>query len=256
MTTFPHVRLTAQGSLGLSGGNEIWSCSVKYGVWESGDPTTLIAPTQSDVDECANEGVTDWSAFIPHAGSGALSGICSDLVLLEGVKAAAVLASGRDDPALTSTFVSAAPGVRGNAPSDTSVHPWATGSIPYSVALAATLRGATYSRGSAALGRFYIPVPAINLSTTGTAADALVNGQMTPAVTTRFSEQAAALITALNTIVLPSGHLAAIVNIGSSTDLAGIRWQKVDRVGVDNRPDTIRRRSNKIAGAGVVVTSV
>lgn len=257
MTTFPHVLLTAQGSLGLAGGDEIWSCGLKIGLTASLGTGPLLPALQQDVDDISALGIAAWQTFIPAAGSGQYSGIISDLVLLEGVKAAAKIASGKDDPTLNSVFTNTTTATRGNAPSDTSVKPWAVGSLPYSVAVAVTLRGDLWSRGSASHGRFYIPVPNIYVDPTGTAPLALNDGLMTPASTGRLAARAAALVATLNTdLVLSSGKIAQVVNIGSSDDLAGTRWQPITNVSIDNRPDTIRRRSNKLSGRGRVTVTI
>lgn len=257
MTTFPHVLLTAQGSLGLAGGDEIWSCGLKIGLTETLGTGPLLAASQTDVDEISALSIAAWETFVPAAGSGQYSGIMSDLVLLAGVKAAAKIASGKDDPTLASVFTPAAPGTRGNAPSDTTVKAWAVGSLPYSVAVAVTLRGPLFPRGSASHGRFYMPVPNIYVDPTGTAPLALTDGLMAPASVSRLCARAAAMVATLNTdIVLSSGKVAQVVNVGRSTDAAGTRWQPIDSVSIDNRPDTIRRRSNKISGRGRVTVTI
>jgi hypothetical protein len=250
MTTFPHVKLTAFGTLGSAGGNEIWSCGIKVGIAAAGALGTLLAPTLADVTAVATMGEASWRSFItgvtPGAGTTTVAQYFMNEVAIEGAKAAAVGTDEKDDPAIDSViFDSPGTGNRGLA---------AGGKLPYTVSLAATFRGATFKRGAAAFGRIYLPLPNLFIGEhntgQGTAmSDGLVGGIVPPL----FSAGVGHLLDLINSTPLTGGRVAMVCNISTSQAAAGVRFQNVNQVTVDNRPDTVRRRSNKLGSRAVSI---
>jgi hypothetical protein len=236
VATFPHVRLVASGTLGTAGGNEIWSCGLKVVVADPGDISVPLAPTSSDLTQLATVGLVGWGNLLGNQVSGSL--FSSD-INLTACKASAVAANGKDDPLVSSVIADALTQLRGTV---------SPGVLPYSVAIAVTLTGATWKRGAAAHGRFYLPKP--------DGMGDLVNGTMPPAKTTAFARQAGKLLDHINSVgtgnpagqLLTSGRVVMVSNISTSAAASGLRWQNVNAVAVDSRPDTIRRRSNKLGG--------
>lgn len=254
MTTFPHVRLNAEGALGHTSQNEIWSCGMKVGLTISGSPDTLVAAAQTDVDELSAAGLAAWTTYITLAGSGPFSGLFSNWTNLGLVRAAAVVASGHDDPALHSTATDVAGPTSGAAPTGSAANIY--GECPYQVSLVQTLTGDLYPRGSAAYGRFYVPCPNLHTDPTGTAPLGMADGLIQSVAAGRFALATVHLIQAINATTLTTGKIATVCNIGQSTDLAGLRFQPVTNVTVDGRPDTVRRRYNKITGNYKVTVAV
>lgn len=253
MTTFPHVRVQAAGGLGAASGNEIWSCALKVGVTATPGAGTLINPTQADVDQVAGVAEDAWTAFVGSGSATSFQGVLSNWVSLMGVTAAAVTTTGHDDPGLHSTFEAAPIGTRGKfAIDETATSP--TGEIPYNVSVACTFKGDIYPKGSASHGRIYLPLPNLWVTASGSSFNAMTDGLMSAASTTILADGVAGLIAAINTgvLTLTSGHSGLVTNIGASTDLAGTRWQAVTNVVVDNRPDSVRRRYNKLSGRGKI----
>jgi hypothetical protein len=245
MTTFPHVRLVAQGTLGSTGaGNEIWSCGLKVGVAAAGDLSNLLAPTASDIQELGDSGLTAWVGLIHSQSSGSgtfpwFSPFSSDVQLVL-VKTSAVTAAGPDDQTIDSYLAFAPDNTRGYG---------AAGLAPYQTAVVASLHGDTYKRGAAANGRIYLPVP--NLGVTNqpaVAIDKLSNGLMALNAIDAFSRVVGQAIDKINATVLSSGHLPMVANISTSAAASGLRWQNVTKVSVDARPDTVRRRANALQG--------
>lgn len=253
MPTFPHVRLSAEGILGSGGGNEIWSCSTKLVLRSDGVSNVPLAATAADLDEISTAGLAAWSTFIVSgvAGGGTFAGLFSQNVGLTHVKAASVAVDGHDDPALDSNIADANPVVRGTAAANAAgSYAGAYWNMPYPVSLVCTMRGDLYRRGSAAYGRFFMPGPNLSAASGGQGAG-LINGLMGNETVMGFAEQCGLLLTTINGISpLDSGKIVTVANIGASTAAAGLRWQPVTTVTIDNRPDTIRTRSNKIGGQG------
>ncbi len=251
-TTLPHVRVVASGTLGTTP-DEIWSCGLKVGLTLSGSPLTLVAASQDDVDEISLNASGDWQGFITwdYGTSHDAQGLISENCALTQVKAAAVVSSGHDDPALHSTITDITTANRGAAHVAGQLY----AQVPYSVALVATLLGDLYPRGAAAYGRFYIPVPNLWCHQTSAGPLDMVNGLIDNTVPTAstapaFANRAADLINQINGMTLTSGKVVQVANISTSAALAGVRWQPITSVRVDTRPDTVRRRSNKISGRG------
>lgn len=253
MPTFPHVRLSAEGTLGSGGGNEIWSCSTKVVLLADGASNVPVAATAQDLIDLSARGLAAWSAFIGGQIAGGVSSayLFSGNVALVDVKAASVTVSGLDDPALDSNISDAVPPVRGGyVQGNAGQAGGASWNMPYPVSLVCTMRGNLFRRGSAAYGRFFMPGPNLSLSSSGIGAG-LVNGLMNAESVLGFAEKCGLLLSSINgPAALTSGKIAKVSNIGSSTAEAGLRWQPVTSVTVDNRPDTIRTRSNKIGGQG------
>lgn len=254
MATFPHIKLTAFGTLGADPGVEIWSCTTKVVVSSGGDGGPPLAPTAADLTEVGSIAANRWSFFTGYAttfgSSGNPSAMLTNDVHFAGLKASAIAASGRDDPGIGSQLFDSPAYVMGGAGPQ--------GIVPYSVALKVTFRGATYLRGTASVGGFYLPVPNI-LYGSGGSPSSLVDGAMTVDATTNFAKNVARyLVDPINALTaLPtSGRRAIVANISKSTAAGGLRWQKVTSVSVDNRPDTIRRRSNKLGSQGVIRQAV
>ena len=255
MTTLPHLRVTASGTLGTGAGDEIWSCATKVGLTVSGSPDVLVAASQDDCDDMLISAVTGWTNLITKQATGTTgtSGkMFSDNVALTQVKVSPVVASGHDDPALHASSFDITTGNRGLAPAASDTQEF--GQLPYTVSVVATFKGATFPRGAAANGRIYLPCP--NIFANALFADAparMVNGLMSTVndgPCDLFSQYVRDLLVELNGATLTSGKIPFAANISTSAALAGIRWQPVFDVRVDSRPDTVRRRSNKISGRG------
>lgn len=249
MSTFAHCRLTAEGTLGAGSGNEIWSSSFKIGIWGAGDPSLLLIPTQDELDQLAVVGATIWAATISGNGLGG-AGYFDNVVNLTSCKASGVLAAtGKNDTNTNPAIAAPTGSSRGSKASPRS---------NYQNSVVATLRGATYVRGSAALGRIYLPCPNFEVSSFAGNPPQMVDGLMHADTVFCLATQVAALITTISSPNNPltSGHEHAVVNIGQSEDAAGVRWQRVNRVTMDNRPDSVRRRYSALSGRAVQTVAV
>lgn len=250
MTTLPHVRLNVSGTLGPAGGNEIWSVGIKIGITAAGAPTVLIAPNQADVNDISVGAVGFWTSLITaQAANTDVQSYFSDNVAITQIKAAAVLATGLDDGNIATSITDVVAGNRGKASAASTVVQ--CGQVPYTVALVVTQRGATYLRGPAAYGRFYLPCPNLWLATVTATPRAMSGGCIHPSTLDSLLSQARGTITAHNSLTLSSTHVPKVALISKTTGAVAARWQPVSRVTMDNRPDTVRRRSNKIGGLGV-----
>lgn len=255
MTTLPHLRITASGTLGTGAGDEIWSCATKVGLTVSGSPGTLVAASADDCGDMLISALTAWTNLITTQASGT-TGVAgqlfSDNVALTQVKVSAVVASGHDDPAIDPAVFGLSTGNRGLCPAASDAQEFAQ--LPYAVAVVATFKGATFLKGAAANGRIYLPGPNIFANNLfATAPVRMVNGLMGAASggpCDLFSSAVATLLGEFNSATLTSGKVPFAANISTSAALAGIRWQPVFDVTVDSRPDTVRRRQNKISGRG------
>jgi hypothetical protein len=253
-STLPHVKLTCQGSLGSGSGNEIWSCGIKVGLAASGSPNTLVAPSQQDVDDLALIGLDAWEGLITLGDPGDAGALFSEWAGVLAVRTAAVGADGHDDPALHSTYAFPTDIVNGHAPVGLDS---LGGNTPYQCAVVATFRGPTFRRGAAANGRIYLPVPNLWNNPDANSPLPMVDGAMAQASTAAFAVAVAGFVTRINTQVpLGSGKIKNVCNISTSAAIDGIRFQHVSQVVVDNRPDTVRSRSNKIDGLGKQVVAV
>lgn len=243
-STEPHVRLTAEGTLGAGSGNEIWSCSMKMILTDGVEGHGVLEPVQSDLDELALGGAVLWGAFIRDADSFSGTSLFESVVRLAAVKATGVRASdGKNDPATNPAIAAPLIESRGGATNPR---------VVYQNSIVITFRGDTYVRGSAALGRIYLPCPNL-VATTSHNGAAMVDGLLDPGTVERFARSTSAFLTSLNSPnqVLSSGRSHLVANIGKSNDAAGTRHQAVTRVTVDNRPDSVRRRQNALSGRGV-----
>lgn len=253
-TTLPHVRIEAVGTLGAASGNEIWSCSLKAGVAASGAPNLLIAPSDSDLNEYATIGASAWATLI---GTGTQdTALFSDFVNLTEVRATSILSTGKKNPDQETAVVTVPGGQRGTATHVGSTGNPGKGNVPYQVAIVCTLQGFQFTSGAASHGRFYLPVPNIGADSTDSTYQAMTDGLMSVLTVTSFVDAVGPMLSSINSVVLSSGHLSSLQLISTSADAGGIRNQDVNTVTIDNRPDTIRRRSNKLGGAGKLSTLV
>lgn len=248
-TTLPHALLTFSGILGFDPGDEIWSMQVKVGIADTA-AGPLVAPTQADLQALANSGSIGFVQFYNSGVPSSSSAFpLSPWVGYQQCKAAAKLATGKDDPTLTPALVESIPTTRWD-----DHMPDAAGTIyemSYVEALCVSLTGSTYRTGAASHGRFYLPLPNKFWNPTASgAAIPMINGLMDPAVVASFLGGMRTFLQQINSTSLAGGHSAYVMNISTSDDLAGIRFQKVTNCSIDARPDTIRRRSNALAGSG------
>jgi hypothetical protein len=248
MTTYPHVKLTAFGTLGAGAGNEIWSVGMKAVVVASGAPNVPLAPNAADLAALSSGAATAWATYIATTAWAASpgGGLFSDQVCLTAVKAAAVLTTGLDDPTLSSDITDVPANTRGKVVSD-DADGW-PGQVPFQVALCVTLKGDTYARKGAAYGRFYLPVPNLHVVSALVAPTRLLSGRMWPSSVAIHAAHVKILLDAVNAVAVSAGRDAYVANISQSTGSAGLRFQKVSTIVIDDRPDTIRRRSNKLGG--------
>ena len=85
----------------------------------------------------------------------------------------------------------------------------------------------------------------------------LVNGLMDPFSVAAFAAAGAAFVHTINNAVIVGQNIKRVSNVAVTSKLQSlVRWQPVTIVDVDNRPDTVRRRSNKISGRGKVTIAV
>lgn len=248
--TIPHVRLQASGTLGANTGNEIWAMGLKFICTAAGAPTVPVAPAQADVDEIADAGMTAFTTLIKSVlagatGAGAL--FPTDVKLTE-TKAYAVAADNHADPALQTTYRFPLALVEGQGDN---------GFNPYSVAIVISFAGDLFRKGLAAHGRIYLPNPEIGATAAGAVPIRLGDGRMSAETVTGFANAGKTLIQTLKS-ASPTTNLVHVPSmVGVSKVNAGLaRWQPITHVLVDDRPDTVRRRSNKLGGKGKVTTTI
>lgn len=247
VTTLAHIRMNAVGTLGLSGGNEIFSMGLKFPVQPAGGGGT-ITPTEADCLDLATQAGPIWRNFINQGTT--FNAPFSEWMNLTEIRCTPVSATGIKVPGLDTQVFTLSPSQRGTAPVGTTGDDPGVGQTPYQVALCVTMTGTVYSSGPASHGRFYLPVPNLGFDSASANYQHMVNGQMTVGATTSFAGICKTLLLNLDNIVLASGNVTDVSNISSSAGLVAARMQRVSTVSVDNRPDTIRRRSNNIAGQG------
>jgi hypothetical protein len=248
--TQPHVKVAWSGTSGQGAGNELWVMGVKVGKTQAGS-ATLVPPLQEDVDQIAAEANTAMTAFI-SAGAGPTA-LFSDDVSYTACKATAIGTNNLLDPTLKTKFVDPPAPVRGKA-NPTAENP-VEGRLPYAVSIAVTLLGDRFARGPGTYGRFYLPMPNIHANTASAGPSLpLVDGLMQAGTVTAFAGQAANLITGLKSVAASqNGFYYGVFNISvSKVGLAESRFCPIIHVTVDSRPDTVRRRQNKIGGRGKV----
>ena len=254
-----HVRLQASGTLGQAGGNEIWTMGCKIVCTAAGAPTVPAVPTQADVQDVANAGLAAFSGLITATGGGSTpeAALISDDVVLTEVKAYAVGPDNHADTALQTVYLFPAAPVKGGAAPDAANV--LTGRLPYSVSTVITFKGDLYRKGLAAFGRIYLP--GANIFNSGASGGGrmlpLVNGLMDPFSVAAFAAAGAAFVHTINNAVIVGQNIKRVSNVAVTSKLQSlVRWQPVTIVDVDNRPDTVRRRSNKISGRGKVTIAV
>ena len=255
--TLPYVRLQASGTLGQAGGNEIWTMGVKVVCTAAGTPTVPEIPSQADVQDVANAGLAAFTGLIQSSSGGATSeaGLVSDDVSLTEVKAYAVGPDSHADVTLQTVYAFPGAPVKGQAKPDATNT--TLGRLPYAVSTVITFRGSLYRKGLAAFGRIYLPGANIYTDAGGGALLPLTNGRMDPFAVAAFAAAGAAFVHTINNAVITGQALKRVANVGSSTKLQSlVRWQPVTIVDVDDRPDTVRRRQNKIGGRGKVTIAV
>lgn len=255
--TEPHVRLEASGTLGQSGGNEIWTMGVKVMCTAVGAGDTPVIASQADVQDIANSGLAAFANLIgsPGAGGGAEGALISDDVALTEVKAYAVGPDNHADSARQTVYVFPSAPVKGKASPDPT-HP-TIGRLPYAVSSVITFRGDLYRKGLAAFGRIYLPGANVYNSGGGGNPLPLVDGLMDPQAVAAFAAAGAAFIHTINNAQVSTQLLHRVANVATTTKQQSlVRWQPVTIVDVDSRPDTVRRRQNKIGGRGKVTIAV
>ena len=257
--TEPHVRLQASGTLGASGGNELWTMGIKVVCTAAGTPTTAEIATQQDVQDVADAGLAAFTNLIRATGGGtsAEAGLVSDDVALTEIKAYVVGPDNHADITRQTVYEFPATPVKGQATPDATNT--TCGRLPYSVSTVITFRGPDYRKGLAAFGRIY--VPGANIFNSGAAGGGrllpLVDGLMDPLSVAAFAAAGAAFVHTINNAPITGAFLKRVANVAVTTKQQSlVRWQPVTVVDVDNRPDTVRRRGNKIGGRGKVSIDV
>jgi hypothetical protein len=247
----------ASGTLGSGGGNEIWTMGVKVVNTAAGSPTVAEIPTQADVADAAEAGLAAFQGLISSSAGagGALGGLVSDYVLLKEVKAYAVGPDNHADITRQTEYRFGVAGDHGIAAPNAS-DPMG-GRLPYSVSVVITFRGALYRKQLAAFGRIYIPGANIFATSIANSPHPLVDGLMDPDTVAGFAAAGAAFIHTVNNHVITGALIKRVANVAVVKDLQSrVRWQPVTEVDVDSRPDTVRRRQNKISGRGKVTIQV
>lgn len=253
--TEPHVRLQASGTLGQSGGNEIWTMGVKIVCTAAGTPTVPAIATQADVQDVADAGLAAFTNLIRAGGGVEVQGLISDDVSLTEVKAYAVGPDNHADVALQTVYEFPGAVVHGTA--NPSVANPINGRQPYAVSVVVTFRGALYRKSLAAFGRIYLPGANIYNSGGGGNPLPLVDGLMNAQTVNAFAVAGAAFVHTINNAPITGTYLKRVANVGTTTKQQSlVRWQPVTIVDVDSRPDTVRRRQNKIGGRGKVTIAV
>ena len=255
--TEPHVRLQASGTLGSNGGNEIWTVGMKVVCFSQATPTFPDIATQADVADVANAGLTAFTNLLASGtgGGGVTAALISSDVALTEVKAYAVGPDNHADSARQTEYRFPAAPVTGQA-GPTANFP-NNGRFPYAVSVVVTFKGALYRKSLAAFGRIYLPGANISADLAGAAPKALVNGLMDPGTVQGFVTAGAALVHTINNAPITGTLLKVVANVGTTVKMQSlVRWQPVTIVTVDNRPDTVRRRQNKIGGRGKITIAV
>ncbi len=255
--TEPYVRVQASGTLGQAGGNEIWTMGIKIICTAAGTPTVPEIAAQQDVSDCADAGLVAFTNLIQSntGGGGPQAGIVSNDVALTEVKAYAVGPDSHADITRQTEYRFPAAPVVGGAQPDASGA--VTGRMPYAVSVVLTFKGALYRKGLAAFGRIYLPGANVFADPAGRGPQPLVNGLMGAGTTNSFAVVGAAFVHTINNHVITGPLIKTMANVGSSKVNAGlVRWQPISGVTVDDRPDTVRRRQNKIGGRGKVTIAV
>lgn len=252
--TMPHIRVQASGTLGNGQANESWTMGFKVIATASGTPGVPEIPNQQDVQDAADAGLAAFSGLIVAQSVNVAGALVSSDVELTEVKSYAVGPDNHADITLqtVNVFPSGGPPVIGKWDPSTGGSSVA-GRLPYSVAVCVTLRGDSFRKGVGALGRFYIPGANIFAGGGGAAAP-LVHGLMDPGTVGAFATAGAAFVNTFNQHAFTGPLNKKMANVGVVTlDQSRVRWQPVSQVIVDSRPDTVRRRSNKIGGRGKVI---
>lgn len=244
-TTLPHIRMQGVGTLGLSGGNEIFSMQTKHIVTAAGVGPALV-PTEQEAADLSAGSVTAWTTFIT-AGVG-LGAYFSAWVNLTEIRCTIIGTDGKKVPGTdTQVATIAGGGARGTA-GVTNANAPGVGETPYQVALCATLTGNLYASGAASHGRFYLPCPNLGVDTNNAVYNHMVNGLMSVASTDAWAIHTAQFCGDLTAVTMTDGKIQRLANVSTSAAEAGVRTQNVTFVTMDSRPDTIRRRSNSIGG--------
>lgn len=255
--TEPHVRIQASGTLGQAGGNEIWTMGVKVICTAAGTPTVPEIANQQDVADCADAGLVAFEGLISgaSAGGGPSAALISNDVNLSEIKAYAVGPDNHADITRNTEYRFPAGPFPGFAKPSAGME--TVGRLPYAVSVVVTFKGALYRKGLAAFGRIYLPGANINCSVTGGPPVPLNNGLMDPTVVNAFAVLGAAFVHTINNHVITGPLVKTLANVAvTSKNQSLVRWQPISIVDVDNRPDTVRRRQNKISGRGKVTIAV
>lgn len=252
-----HVRVQASGTLGQSGGNETWTMGCKVMCTAPGAPSQPVVPTQSDVADIAAAGLAAFSGLIRSGISGGTTtaaGLISDDVALTEVKAYSVGPDNHANSNVNTVYDFPSAPVKGTC------HPDGThttlGRETYSQAVVITFRGDQFRKGQGAFGRIYLPGANVH-ATNAPDPLPLVDGLMDPVTVAGFAAAGAAFVHTMNNAQISTNTIHTLVNLSVSKVLqSSVRFQPVTIVDVDNRPDTVRRRSNKIGGRGKITIAV
>jgi cytochrome c5 len=255
--TEPHVRIQASGTLGQGAGNEIWTMGCKVVCTAAGTPGVAEIPDQADVADCAAAGLEAFAELILNSGGGGgpEGALVSDDVAITEVKAYAVGPDNHADVTRQTEYrFPTGPTKGGAAPDATNT---TLGRNPYATSVVVTFRGTQFRKGLAAFGRLYIPGANVFASGGTGALKPLQSGLMDPVTVNAFAVAGAAFIHFINNAQITGQLLKRVSNVATTTKLQSlVRWQPVTIVDVDSRPDTVRRRQNKIGGRGKVTIAV
>jgi hypothetical protein len=204
----PHLRAVAIGEYRIGDGSplEIWSCTTNHALGTTN-------PTDSQLDTAANDVLEAWSGLI-HTSQ------FPDNVVLHECR---VAVTDTDNKIPGHVGYSTGSEVRGTA----------TSYLPYSVALAVTLR--TPTRGPKGRGRFFLPTPAMSIGSNGR-----VSGGFISSITADLSTFRTALQTAAECGVSGADTGLTVVASGVAGNILVSGWQ------VGDVPDTIRSRRNAL----------
>jgi len=252
--TLPHIRIALSGTLGQGAGNEVWTMGYKILCHVAGQTTPEI-PNTADLEDAADIALTSATALI-QAGPSQLGGLFSDDVALTQAKATAIGPDNHIDVSKPTVFRHPAAPVRGIAKPSAGFP--TLGRNPYAVAVVATLTGSVLHRGPGTYGRFYLPGPNIFADNVGQGELPLIDGLMQPATVLAFTTALGTFVNAQQAVGVNNGTFGReMVNMSvNKLDQAAVRYQPVTMVSVDNRPDTVRRRQNKLSGRGKQSTAV
>lgn len=248
--TIPHVQVQVSGTLGAAGADEIWAMGMKMMCHAVGTPGVPVQPSQEDVNEIADAALEAFAELILYLAPGttAESGLVSSDVSLTESKAYLVGADNHADVTLQTAYRFPTGPVVGHAP---------PGQDPYAVACVLSFTGDSFRKGLAAHGRVYVPGANIHVSSTSTTGLSLVAGLMSPESVGIWSAAGGALIQKLKSASPTTNLVHVPVMVGVSKVNQGLaRWQAISHVIVDNRPDTVRRRQNKLGGKGKISTQI